>query len=170
MSKGTAKREPVKITVDFLNKVKPPVESYDYWWDRSARGYGVRCAPTGKKVFVAQGRVRGKPVIFTIGPFGTYTEEQARKKAQKVLQDMRDGIDPRDVRRADEAAAVTLRIVADAYVDRPTKLKESSKREINRHVDVVFAAWKDKPITAITEADCLKRYREMATKGLRGNG
>jgi integrase len=170
MSKGTAKHEPVKITVDFLKKVKPPADGYDYWWDRTCKGYGVRIAPTGKKMFVAQGRVRGKPVIFSIGPLGIMTEEQARKKAQKVLQDMRDGIDPRDVRRADEAAAVTLRAVADAYVERPTKLKESSKREINRHVDTVFAAWKDKPITSISEADCLKRYREMATKGLRGKG
>jgi integrase len=170
MSKGTPKHEPVKLTMDFLNRVKAPLEGYDYWWDRSVRGYGIRCAPTGKKVFVVQGRVKGKPVIFSIGPFGTYSESQARQKAQKVLQDMRDGIDPRDVRRADEAASVTLRAVADAYVDRPSKLKESSKREINRHVDTVFAAWKEKPIAAITEADCLKRYREMATKGLRGKG
>src|SRR4051794_1569717 len=100
MSKGTAKYEPVKITVDFLNRVKAPAEGYEYRWDKNCRGYGVRIAPTGKKVFVVQGRVRGKPVIFTIGPFGVFTEEKARKKAQKILQDMRDGIDPRDARRA----------------------------------------------------------------------
>ncbi len=168
MSNGAPRFEPVKITMDFLNKVKPPVEGYDYRWDATVKGYGVRVAPTGKKVFVVQGRVKGKPIMFTIGPFGTFSESEARKKAQRVLQDMRDGIDPRDVRKADEVAALTLREVANAYVDRPGKLKESSKREINRHVDVIFKAWKDKPITSITEADCLKRYREMATKGMRG--
>jgi integrase len=168
MSKGQAKHEPVKITMDFLNKVKPPVEGYEYWWDRSVRGYGVRCAPTGKKVFVAQGRVRGKPVIFTIGPFGVFTEDKARKKAQKVLQDMRDGIDPRDARRADEAMKVTLQEVCDCFVDRPGKLKKSTRDEYKRHVEKVFAAWKDKPIASITEDDVRKRHRELMEKGLTG--
>jgi integrase len=170
MSKGVANHEPVKLTKDFLDKVKPPAQGYDYRWDKSVKGYGLRLAPTGKKVFVVQGRVRGKPVIFTIGPYGTFTEDQARKRAQKVLQDMREGIDPRDVRKADESTVVTLRQVANAYVNRPGKLKDSSKAEINRHVDVVFKDWANEPITAITAEDVRKRYRDMATNGLRGNG
>jgi integrase len=168
MSKGQAKYEPVKITVDFLNKVKPPVEGYDYRWDRTCKGYGVRIAPTGKKVFVVQGRVKGKPVIFTIGPFGVFTEEKARKRAQKILQDMRDGIDPRDTRRADEAMQVTLQQVCDAYVDRPGKLKKTTRDEYKRHVKVVFAAWKDRPIVNITEEDVRKRHRELMEQGMNG--
>jgi integrase len=168
MSKGQAKYEPVKITVDFLNKVKPPVEGYDYRWDRTCKGYGVRIAPTGKKMFVAQGRVKGRPVIFSIGPLGVLTEEKARKKAQKILQDMRDGIDPRDTRRADEAMQVTLQQVCDAYVDRPGKLKKTTRDEYKRHVKVVFAAWKDKPIVNITEEDVRKRHRELMEHGMNG--
>jgi len=168
MSKGQAKHEPVKITVDFLNKVKPPVEGYEYWWDRTCKGYGVRIAPTGKKMFVAQGRVRGKPVIFSLGPNGTVTEEKARKKAQKVLQDMRDGIDPRDARKADEAMQVTLQQVCDCFVERPGKLKKTTRDEYKRHVEKVFTAWKDKPIVSITEDDVRKRHRELMDKGLTG--
>jgi integrase len=170
MSKGTAKYEPVKLTMDFLNRVKPPVEGYDYRWDRTVKGYGVRIAPTGKKVFVVQGRVKGKPVIFTIGPFGVFTEDQARKKAQKVLQDMREGIDPRDTRKADEAMKVTLQQVCDAYVDRPGKLKKSTRDEYKRHVEKVFTTWKDKPIVNITDDDVRKRHRELMEHGLNGKG
>ena len=56
----------------------------------------------------------------------------------------------------------------ESYVSRPGKLKASSAAEIRRHVNRVFAAWKDKPIVAITEADVRKRYGEMASKGLNG--
>lgn len=157
-----------KLTKTFIDKVQPPAEGYAMHWDDSLKGYGLRVTAAGKRVFVAQGRVLGKAVCFTIGPFGEWTEFEAREKARKVLQGMREGIDPRDVKKADEATRVTLRQVADAYMGRPGKLKDSSKSEIERHVTTTFEAWQHKPITCITEDDCRKRYNEILTKGLRG--
>lgn len=157
-----------KLTKTFIDKVQPPAEGYAMHWDDSLKGYGLRVTAAGKRVFVAQGRVLGKAVCFTIGPFGEWTEFEAREKARKVLQGMREGIDPRDVKKADEATRVTLRQVADAYMGRPGKLKDSSKSEIERHVTTTFEAWQHKPITGITEDDCRKRYNEILTKGLRG--
>jgi integrase len=158
-----------KITKAFIDRVKAPETAYDNHWDDSVKGYGLRVTSGGKKVFFVQGRVRGKPVQFTLGPFGALTEDVARKRAQKVLQDMREGIDPRDTQREDAAAKVTLREVANAYLyERPGMLRDATIVEKNRHIETVFAAWKDKPIASITEADVRKRYTEMATKGLRG--
>ena len=157
-----------KLTKGYIDKVPAPDEGYKIHWDEAVKGYGLRIMASGKKVFVAQGRVRGKPVIVTIGPYGLFTEDQARKKAQSILQQMREGIDPRDAKKAEEAAAVTLRTVATEYMNRPGKLKESSKGEIDRHVTTTFTAWQNKPIGSITEDDVRKRYREMLTKGLRG--
>ncbi|RRV39561.1 DUF4102 domain-containing protein [Stutzerimonas stutzeri] len=157
-----------KLTKTFIDKVQAPAEGYQIHWDEEVKGYGLRVTAAGKRVFVAQGRVLGKAVCFTIGPYGEWTEHEARGKARKVLQGMREGIDPRDVKKADEAAKVTLRKVADAYMARPGKLKDSSKSEIERHVTTTFEAWQHKPITGITEDDCRKRYNEILTKGLRG--
>jgi len=157
-----------KITKTFVDKVQSPAEGYAVHWDDSVKGYGLRVSSQGKRVFIAMGRVQGKPIQFTLGPYGVLTEDAARKKAQKVLQDMREGIDPRNSKRADEAMKVTLQQVCDAYVERPGKLKESSKAEMKRHVEKVFASWKDKPIVAISEDDVRKRHREMVEKGLDG--
>ena len=157
-----------KITKAFVDKVNAPAEGYEIHWDDSVKGYGLRVSSQGKRVFIVMGRVLGKSVQFTVGPYGVLTEDAARKKAQKLLQDMREGIDPRDTKRADEAMQVTLQQVCDAYVERPGKLKESSKAEMKRHVEKVFAAWKDKPIVAITEDAVRKRHREMVEKGLDG--
>ncbi|MDP3656258.1 MAG: Arm DNA-binding domain-containing protein [Brevundimonas sp.] len=95
-----------KLTKAFIDKVQPPAEGYRIHWDETVKGYGLRVTAAGKKVFVAQGRVRGKAVIVTIGPFGLYPEDKGRAKAQRILQDMRDGIDPRDVKKQEEAAKV----------------------------------------------------------------
>jgi integrase len=163
-----------KLTKEFIDKVSPPDKGYKIHWDDTVKGYGLRVMPAsrshkrGKKMFVVQGRVSGKAVIFSVGAMGEITEDQARKKAQRVLQGMRDGIDPRDAKKADDAAKVTLRQVADAYFDRPGRLKDSTKEEMNRHVTKVFAAWQDRPIASITEDDVRKGFREMAEHGLRG--
>lgn len=158
-----------KLTKAYIDKVQPPAKGYAMHWDEACRGYALRVTAAGKKVFVAMGRVRGKAIIFTLGPYGELTEHEAREKARKVLQGMREGIDPRDAKKQDEAAKVSLRDVADAYMARPGKLKDSSKKEIDRHVSTTFKAWEHKPIASITEDDCRKRYREILTKGLHGN-
>lgn len=163
-----------KLTKSYVEKALPPEKGYRMYWDDSVRGYGLRVAPASeagkspRRVFIVMGRVAGKAIQFTIGAFGTYTEEQARKRAQKLLQDMREGIDPRDTKKHDAAAAITLRDVADAYKDRPGKLKDSSADVIERHVTTTFEAWLLKPIASITEDDVRKRYREILTRGLRG--
>lgn len=159
----------VKLTKGFVEKVQPPVSGYDNHWDESVRGYGLRVTAAGKRVFIAQGRVHGKAVCFTIGPFGTFTEEKARKRAQAILQDMREGIDPRDAKKQEEALKVTLRQVADDYVSRPGKLKASSKATVERHVVTTFKAWEHLPIVQINEEMCRARYKEMAEKGLSGD-
>ncbi|MEH6758407.1 MAG: integrase family protein [Parasphingorhabdus sp.] len=161
----------VKLTKAFIDRVKPPATEYEVHWDDAVSGYGLRVTPAGKRVFMAMGRVKGKPVQFTIGNYGVFTEVQARKKAQKVLQQMREGIDPRDTKKENEAANITLRQVADSYFyERPGMLRPTTIVEKERHIEQVFAAWKNKPIASITEADVRKRYTEMATRGLRGKG
>lgn len=161
----------VKLTKSFIDRVKSPATEYEIHWDDAVSGYGLRVTPTGKRVFMAMGRVKGKLVQFTIGNYGVFTEDQARKKAQKVLQMMREGIDPRDAQKEDEAAKITLRQVADAYFyERPGMLRDTTRVEKDRHIETVWSAFKDKPIASITEADVRKRYNEMATKGLRGKG
>ncbi len=157
-----------KLTKGFIEKVQSPASGYKIYWDDVVKGYGLRVMPSGKRVFVAQGRVRGKAVIMTLGPYGLMTECDARERARRILQQMRDGTDPRVAKKADETARVSLLTVATEYINRPGKLKQSSRDTIERHVMTTFAAWKDKPIAGITEDECRRRYREMLTKGLRG--
>lgn len=80
---------------------------------------------------------------------------------------MRDGIDPRDVKREEEAKAVTLQQVAKALFARPGMLKPTTRDEMDRHLKTAFDKWLTRPIASITPADCRKRYEEIATKGLR---
>lgn len=84
-----------KLTKAYIDKVQAPATSYEIHWDDALKRYGLRATAAGKRVFVAQVRIRDKAVCFTIGPYGQLTEHERREKARRILQDMREGIDPR---------------------------------------------------------------------------
>lgn len=159
-----------KLTKTVVDRIKPgPKDSFV--WDAEVKGFGARCTPKGKITFVVQGRVEGsgKEARITIGAYGVFTVDQARDVAKEHLRSMRMGSDPRDVKKQSEAMKISLQAICDSYVARPGKLKATSKEAIERHVRTTFEAWKDKPVVNITEDMCRTRYREILTKGLRGN-
>lgn len=160
-----------RINKSFVDKLVPPAKDYALHWDDQLKGFGLRVTATGKVTYLVQGRgpgIEGNPRI-SIGRHGVFTVDQARDVAREHLRSMRMGIDPREVAKEEAATRITLREVADNYLrDRP--LKESSKGEIERHVTTTFEAWLKKPIASITREAVTKRFNEIKTKGLRGDG
>jgi integrase len=169
MPNPTPKHPPVKLTKTYIDKVKPG-SADEFHWDAEIKGFGLRVNPSGKLSFVVQGRVDpNKPAIrIGIGAYGVFTCDEARDVAREHLRSMRMGIDPRDLKRQDEAMSITLRQVADAYLSRPNMLKASTRELMNWHVDKVFEKWLTRPIASITTTEVRRRYEEVATKGLRG--
>lgn len=165
----TAIEKVVKEAKDKYDPDAPGPKPDLLFWDTESKGLGLRVSPLGKATFIAQGRVRGTKtdVRLTIGTFGAWHIDDARRRAEEYKHQFEDGLDPRDLKKQDAAMKVTLGEVMESYLARP-KLKESSKAEIRRHVEKIFTDWKDQPIAAITEDDVRKRHQRMATKGLRG--
>jgi site-specific recombinase XerD len=102
------------LTKRTLDAAKPRVERY-FVWCGSLSGFGARIYPSGRKVFVAQVRVgRGQRRV-TIGAFGAFTVEQARKLAEAIIRAAAEGRDPQ--REKQEArAALTVAELCDEYL------------------------------------------------------
>jgi integrase len=153
------------------------------YWDVAPKGFGLRVTPTGKKVFIVQGRVKGSDAPaarFTIGEYGPFTVDQAREDAEEILRSLKKGIDPREVAEAEKALReraklqqVSLKDVAAAYMDDNTRrklpLKKSSRDTIDRHIKTTFKDWQDKSIFTITREMVRDRYNEMLEGGLHGD-
>ena len=61
------------------------------FWDPDLAGFGVRVYPSGKKVFVVQTRAFGRSKRVTLGTYGKFTPEQARKNAAAVIARIKKG-------------------------------------------------------------------------------
>ena len=65
------------------------------FWDRELPGFGVRVHPSGRKVYVAQTRARGKAAKrVTVGVHGVLTAEEARRRAALIIARIKAGEEP----------------------------------------------------------------------------
>ena len=161
----------LKLTKKNIDRVaKPGGKADTLFWDTDTKGFGLRVTPTGLSKFIAQGRLRGTKtdVRVTIGSYGAWTVDAARRKADEYRHQFEQGIDPREVARQKKALGVTLQEVLEAYVGRPGKLKVTTAAEYRRHVEKVFASWANKPIASITREMVQERHRELIDRGLKG--
>lgn len=160
----------LKLTKTNIDRVRKPGTGTIIYFDTETKGFGLRVTASGAASFIVQGTVAGqsKEARITIGTYGAWTVDDARRRAEQYKHQFEDGIDPREAKKQEAALKVTLREVADAYFDRPGQpLRESTKAEMNRHIDKVFSAWRDKPIASITAEACRQRHREMCEKGVK---
>lgn len=172
-----------ELTQRFCASAKPPSGTTKtgqpllkaIYWDSALKGFGLSVTSNGARTFIAQGRLQGKNVRYTIGRYGDerWPLPEARKKAKEVLRQMEDGVDPRSVRTKSEAETVTLRVTMEDYLlnhrtGHGKPLRASTQADIRRHITVNLADLADKPIASITRDLCLERFRKLTEQGLTG--
>ena len=159
----------LKLTKTSIDRVaKPGGKADTLYWDTN--GFGLRVSPTGKATFIYQGRIDGttKDVRMTVGTYGAWEIDDARKEADKLRHQCEAGIDPRAAKKQLQGEQVTLGEIRDAYMSRPKKMKQTTQDWINYYVDRVFADWKNKPVTAITADMVRARHAKLLAGGLHG--
>jgi integrase len=103
------------LTKRAVDATKPSTERY-FKWCSSLPGFGVRVYPSGRKVFVAQVRVGRFQRRITIGAYGPYTVDKARRRAENIIRAAAEGRDPQ--REKQEArSALTVAELCDEYLD-----------------------------------------------------
>lgn len=155
-----------KITKKIVDGLELPEKGQVFVWDGETKGFGVRLTAKGKSYFV-QGRVNGYTRRVTIGKHGIFTVDEARTEAKEHLRNMARGIDPAAVKKAKKAAGITLKKAAENYkADKKTHeghpLKQSTKNDIDKHMNKTFSAWKDLPLASITRDMVRSKYKEAA--------
>src|SRR5690242_18262501 len=94
-----------KLTVKQVEKLKAPHPSgkQQLIWDAELKGFGVLVSgKTPSRTYICQRDLPGgKTRRVTIGAVNTISVTDARDKAAKVLQEMREGIDPKRKSSAD---------------------------------------------------------------------
>jgi integrase len=103
------------LTKRAVDAAKPRAERY-FVWCADLAGFGLRIYPSGKKVFVAQVRLGRFQRRVTIGAYGVYTAEKARKRAEDIIRAAAEGRDPQREKR-EARNALTVAELCNEYLD-----------------------------------------------------
>lgn len=129
------------ITTSRLTKRRiDAMTSGETLWDSDVRGFCCR-ARTVRKIFYLKVRVRGRQRWITIGEFGApWTVETARLEAQRLLGEIRNGVDVEALRRGGSSQDPTIKELSQRFLDEHARhhKKASSvytdRLNINNHI------------------------------------
>lgn len=153
-----------KRTVDAAE----PSEARYILWDSELKGFGLRVEPSGSKTFIFRYRVgggrRGTLKQFTIGAYGTFTAEEARKEAKAASGEK----DPQGARVA-ARKNLTVSELCDLYLEEGNGHKKASTNaldriRIERHIKPSLGKRK---ITELSVGDVESFVRDIAAGKLK---
>lgn len=148
-----------KTTVDKLPFSESGVVLY---FDTKVKGFGVRVSKSMKTYF-AEGRVNGKTRRVKIGLHGSsLSTELGRKRAQKILSMMNEGIDPNAEKRGNkDRNKITLRRTFKDYLEARKDLKPKTLYDYERVINRSFSDWQNKALLDISSAMVAQRHKKI---------
>ena len=98
-------------------------------WDQTIKGLGVRATPAGVKSYVLSYRVNGSKRIVTLARCDQLSLTNARKRAGRLLVEVRDGVDP--LRREQETTTPTVADLVQRFMEQeaPARIKLGRLKE-----------------------------------------
>lgn len=125
-----------KLTKRVVEQLEPEAVETIHW-DDELRGFGVRVWPSGRKVYVAMTRVKGRLRKVTIGTHGPITADKARIKAHEIISQAKAGNDP--VKELDVARkSPTVKGLGERFLKEHVAIrcKPSTQYEYRRSVEL----------------------------------
>jgi integrase len=141
-------------------------------WDDELPGFGVRCRPSGRKVYFLKYRTAGERQRWlTLGRHGPVTPDAARAKAFREKIAVADGDDPSGARQQ-KRRENTVAVVADRYLvehvaahNKPSTAAEA-RRIVESRIKPALGTIK---ITDLTRADIKAWHQGMAATPYEAN-
>jgi integrase len=184
--RSIVKHERIAITKRTLDALAAPTRDV-VLWDKTLRSFGLRLSPSGAITFLVQYRnAQGRSRRITIGPYGPYTPDKARKEAERLLSEAKaarngwsDAKDPAE-RRREERTAITFRQLSVEYMEkaeqglilsnRTGRAKKSGTVTIDKYrMTHLVRHFGDKLVKNVDRGDC-QRCLEMLIAGKHGAG
>jgi len=163
-----------KVTKDSVDALERGASDIFLWDDggrEPVKGFGVKVTPSGAKSFVFQYRMGGrgsKTQRWTIGKYGAWTPDTARKEAKRLSMLVDQGVNPIEDKQRREREAATLGFTD--YIETFTEgyLKTDwgtswgqAKRQLEMHV---VPHLKNAPLPSIKVADLNPVFDALRSK------
>ncbi|WP_316205926.1 integrase family protein [Bradyrhizobium sp. SZCCHNR3058] len=135
------------------------------YWDDELRGFGVQCSgKTNQRLYIAQRDVNGKSRRVTLGTVTGLTLEEARRRAEDVLDDLRRGLDP----KKKEKSYTLMEALTEYLGPKEKKNEHPSLRPASValywQAERLLKPWLDRQLREITFEMVDRKHKELASE------
>jgi len=160
----------ITLTDKALKAIKPaPAGKRITLWDAALAGFGIRVTDRGAISFHVMRRLPGKPspVRVVLGRYPALTLSAARKAAGAALNDLANGVHPRDRARSLRAAedrrkTVTVASVVEEFTTRHLSRKRTGRAAGQLLHRQLVSRWGNRPIVDISRSDVIGMIEAIA--------
>lgn len=159
-----------KLTKRLIDGLKPG-NADRVVWDDEVPGFGVRVHPTGRKSYIVKSRCRGRQIKITIGTHGTYTVEQARAHARRIIMEARAGRDP-SAAQSRIRKSPTMKELGQRFLDDyvPLHCQPTTAREYRRSVELfINPKIGTRKVLDVERADIAQLHHDLRDKPYQAN-
>lgn len=149
------------FTHERLSKLPIPETGRIEYFDTKQQKLRLRVTSTGLISFAVVKRLNNKPKRVTIGTWPEVSIAKAREEAIKILDKIRQGIDPVEDKRKQKRESTTLVEVLEQYLSE-RELKPYTIKNYRYKLKHGFNDWLNKSVNNITEEMILKRHKEIS--------
>ena len=154
------------LTVKAIEAAKPRQKPYKLF---DGKGLYLEIMPTGSKLWRIRYRIGEKDRRISIGDFDEVSLKEAREEHSKVRKQLRQGLDPVAVRRAERTAKQvdTFETVAREWYAQQSRVWAPShgNRVIRRLEKDIFPRLGSRPVNEITAPEVLAVLRTIEKRG-----
>lgn len=152
------------FTQERLNKLPIPKSGRLEYFDTKQQKLRIRVTTAGAKSFAVVKKVNNKPKRVTIGRWPEISIAKARDEAIKILDEIRQGVDPTADKRKKSIASTKLQDVLEHYLS-DRDLKPYTVSDYRYKLKLGFSDWLKTPVSDITEEMVLKRHKKISNTG-----
>jgi integrase len=157
-----------KLDKKVIDKLKPPIQGQTFLWDSVVPGFGIRVTQNGIKSFILQYRnSAGKSRRYTIGRFGSFTVDKARKQALKLHAGVANGEDPAEERkkkRKEGREGTTFEKFSKNYLNNYDAKNKTTKENERKIDNIIKPKIGKKRVSEIDRKDILEIVHSMKEK------
>jgi integrase len=155
------------LTEPFVRN-QPPTDKDQVFPDAQMPGLKLRIRPSGHRSFVLRARLNpsaSSAVNLDLGTVGEISLRDARTKAREWIAQIKQGIDPRAVIKAERANTVSAAV--ELYLKRHVAGKRKAKDTAREIQNEIVSRWGSRPLTSIRRADIIAMTSEIVDRGAR---
>lgn len=179
-------RNEAAFSKTYIESLKPsPDGKRLYYYDTKLRGLELCVTPSGAKTFSVYKWMSGRPRRVVLGRYDglalqgfefnenplvvlgnnpALTVEHARELAKAVMLQLAAGEKPRDIKRKEEVAEITLGQLFDEYIDKYAMAHTKTWKVMQECFDRYLSEWKNRPVSEISRGEVQLLVNKLSRK------